>query len=344
MDDKNALDNELDTAFEDDIDNDVIDIKDNDTNVDENETISNEETTLESLMQEVQAKTEKKDNKIDTNINNIKQNAEQSNNKQPRNNNSKDLTDANGNIIAKAGAERRFYEENVRLKKEKEDFTNRVLPTIRKNYEDMRTKAIAYETAFKALKADDLTPEEINSGIELIRNWKKSPEDTMKFLLTQAKSYGINLDNTTSGVDMAAISQMFDQKLQPFIQERENAIREQEIKNKSRMIYDNFMRSFPDAKIHNKELAILARKYPERSLDALYYQLKNHYLEHGYDFNTPLAEIINKTNTKPNNSVAFSNIQTNQTINAQNIKQPIASVNRSYEDIIKETMKTFKRK
>lgn len=342
----NVLDKSLDSAFEEEELDNTIDINDKEIdNSNETDTTSENEETLETLMQEFQSKTEKKDNKTNNNINNSEQITEQQSNKSKGNNNSKDLIDANGNVIAKAGAERRFYEENIRLKKEKEHFNTRVLPTIKQNYEAMRTKIASYEEAFKAMRADDLDASEISTGIALIRNWKKSPEETIKYLLTQAKSYGINIDNVTnSGVDMAAINQMLDEKLQPFVQERENAYREQQIKQQSRQIYNNFMYKFPDAAKHKKEIAYIMNKNPNMSLDAIYYQLKNHYLENGYDFNVPLEEIINKNNQKTNNVKNFNSPNTNQTINTQQIKTNIASINKSYEDIIKESMKNYKRK
>lgn len=338
----NTLDEGLDKAF--DTDENVIDISESDgiDNDVETETNNSEkEETLEGLMQEFQGKTTKESNKSDNTVNNTKQTTEQSTNKSKGNNNSKDLVDKDGNIIAKAGAERRFYEENLRLKRERDNFNTNTLPIIKKNYESMRIKVASYENAMKAMKADDLSPDDVSMGIELIRSWKKSPEETMKFLLTQAKSYGINIQSDNSATDMAAISQMLDQKLQPFIQERENIIRNQQISQRSKQIYNDFVNRYPDAKIHAKELAYLYRKNPNMGLDGVYYQLKNHYLENGYNFNTPLAEIINK---KPNNTVPFNSPNVNQTVNAQKIKQPIASVNKSYDDIIKETMLNFKRK
>lgn len=342
IDENNVLDEGLDKAF--DTDDNIIDISDTGENINETETETNaseQEETLEGLMQEFQSKTTKENNKSNNTVDNSKQITEQSTNKSRGNNNSKDLVDKDGNIIAKAGAERRFYEENLRLKRERDHFNTNTLPIIKKNYESMRIRVASYENAMKAMKADDLTPEDVSMGIDLIRSWKKSPEETMKFLLTQAKSYGINIKDDNSATDMAAISQMLDQKLQPFIQERENIIRNQQISQRSKQIYDDFINRYPDAKIHAKELAYLYRKNPNMNLDGVYYQLKNHYLENGYDFNTPLEEIINK---KPNNTVPFSSPNVNQTINAQKIKQPIASVNKSYDDIIKETMLNFKRK
>ena len=345
MDNENILEDGLNKAFESDNIDETIDITDDSGDVNETLSESDEkEETLEDLMQEVQGKTKKNDDKIDNSVNSIKQNAEQSTNKSKGNNNSKDLLDKDGNIIAKAGAERRFYEENVKLKKERDHFNTNVLPVLKQNYNNMQIKLSSYEQAFAAMKADDLTPEDVSIGIDLIRSWKKSPEETMKFLLTQAKSYGINVTDNNTGVDMAAINQKKKKKLQPFIQEREELQKSKEIVNRSRQIYNEFMYKFPDAKNHTKEIAFLYRKNPEMTLNEIYYQLKNHYLENGYDFNVPLEEIINKQTTKPNNSVPFGSPNVNQTTNAQKIRQPIASVNKSYDDIIRETMNNMKRK
>ena len=111
----------------------------------------------------------------------------------------------------------------------------------------MLAKVQAYDETFKALRADDLTPDDIQTGLELVRQWKKSPADTMKFLLTQAKSYGINVDGVNSGVDAAAINQMLDQKLQPFLQEREQREQERQIQVKAKRTYDDFMSKLKDS-------------------------------------------------------------------------------------------------
>lgn len=340
MDTFNDIDAELDAAFGiDDTNDDVNDVEsDNDEEI--SKTIEGQET-LEDLMQSNETKKSKEDNSFDKTSNTTKPN-EQSANKSKRINNSQDLVDANGNIIAKAGAERRFYEENARLKQQKADFDNRILPQIKQNYNAMMAKVTAYEETYKAMQASDMTPEDVNLGIELVRQWRKSPEETLKFLLTQAKSYGINIEGHASAIDAAAISQMMDQKLQPFVQEREEAIRQQEVLANARKIHTEFYQRYPDAKIHNKELAFLYKKNPNASLDAVYWQLRNHYAENGYDFNTPLAEIVNKSQ-KVDNKSRFNTVNVNQNVKTETIKTPIASINKSFDQIIKETLKDHKK-
>ena len=337
LDTMDSIDTELDNIMNG-VDEDFEDL---DTDNEKIEEGSEKIDTLENIMQDVQGTSKQKSDTTDQEINNVEQTKKQST-KQRGNNNSQDLVDADGNIIAKAGAERRFYEENVKLKRDKEIFNTKVLPTLKENYNNMLAKVQAYDETFKALRADDLTPDDIQTGLELVRQWKKSPADTMKFLLTQAKSYGINIDGVNSGVDAAAINQMLDQKLQPFIQEREQREQERQIQVKAKRTYDDFMSKYPDAINHTDELAYLYKRNPNMSLDAIYYQLRNHYAENGYDFNTPLAEILNSRKQKPNRA-SFNSTNVNQNLNAATIQPSIASVNKSYDAIIKEVMRNNKK-
>ena len=334
----NDIDNELDNIMNS-VDEDV------DENAGENNETSEESTqendTLEDIMQEVQDTSKQKSDTTDKNINTDEQIKKQPN-KQRGNNNSQDLVDENGNVIAKAGAERRFYEENVKLKRDKEIFNTKVLPTLKENYNNMLAKVQAYDETFKALRADDLTTDDIQTGLELVRQWKKSPADTLKFLLTQAKSYGINVEGINNGVDTAAINQMLDQKLQPFMQEREQKAQERLIQQKAKKTYDDFMTKYPDAINHTDELAFLYKRNPNMSLDAIYYQLRNHYAENGYDFNTPLAEILNNRKQKPNKT-SFNSVNINQDLNGTKIQPSIASINKSYDAIIKEVLRNNKK-
>ena len=292
--------------------------------------------TLEDLIKDEEGQQKEKIDKNSEDVTNIKQNTEQ---KPKGNNNSKDLLDKNGNVIAKAGAERRFYEENIRLKRDRDNFNQNILPRIKQEYDAMANRINAYNETFKSMQIGDLSTEDINLGLELIRQWKKSPKDTINFLLTQAKSYGINIDEDGKS-DMAAINQMLDQKLQPFIQEREKQQRYYENQQKAENIYNNFIAKYPDASIHTDELAYMFKVDPSQSLDSLYYQLKNYYLKNGYDFNTPLAEIKKQKQQQRN---TFNGINVNQNIKTANIQTPIAKANDSFDNIIRSAMKSVKK-
>jgi hypothetical protein len=310
----------------------------------QNEDIFDEETneneeTLEDLMQDIGEKGEQTSESVDKTINNSQQTEEQRTNKSKGVNNSQDLVDADGNIIAKAGAERRFYEENQKLKREKEHFNSTVMPQIKKEYDTMVAKINSYNEVFKSMQVGDLSTDDLQLGMELIRQWKKSPEETINFLLTQAKSYGINIDGSGKS-DMAAINQMLDQKLQPFLQERELRDRQIQARQNAENIYNEFMSKYPDAKNHVDEIAFLYKKNPNQSLDAIYYQLQNYYLRNNYDFNTPLSEIQKQKAQQKN---TFNSMNINQNQKTTTIQAPIARANASFDSIIRDAMKSVKK-
>lgn len=334
------FDQNLDNSLED-LDNDDVELdlsEDNSDEIDE-EKLQREPENLDNLMQQLQQEESDNNNTNNKQVNNDEQTIKQQQIKSKKNNNPQDLLDENGNVIAKAGAERRFYEENVRLKRERELFNTQVMPKLKSNYDAMVAKVTAYDNAIKSMNSGDLTPQDIQTGLDLIRQWKKSPQDTLKFLLTQAKSYGMNIDGI-GGVDASAINQMLDEKLKPFIQEREANIRRQQIEQQSVNEYNNFIQRYPDAVNHTDELAYLLRKNPNMSLDAVYYMLRNHYSSKGYDFNTPLAEILQKS---VNNKVNMTMPHTNPGNNVEKVTQTVAPINKSYDTIIKEVLKNAKK-
>lgn len=332
------FDQHLDNALSDD-DDFSLDLSDDEESYDDEETTATEPENLDAIMQQVQDGETKETDTTDKTINNSEQITKQQPTKPKRNNNSQDLVDANGNIIAKAGAERRFYEENVKLKRDRDIFNTQVMPKLRQNYDAMVARVKAYDDAMKSMQSGDLTPQDVQTGMDLIRQWKKSPQDTLKFLLTQAKSYGINIDGV-GGVDASAINQMLDEKLKPFMQEREANIRRQQIEQQSINQYNEFIQKYPDAANHTEELAYLLRKNPNMSLDAVYYMLRNHYSTKGYDFNTPLAEILQKG---VNNKVNMNVPNVNPGNHVEKITQTVAPINKSYDNIIKEVLRNAKK-
>lgn len=258
---------------------------------------------------------------------------------QQPNSRSQDIVDANGNIIARGGAERRFYEENQRMKQEMANFNNNVLPQIQQQYHAMETELSQYKGVVEGLKAQDLSPQDIQSGLDFVRNWKQDPTNVVKFLLTTLQASGINVD--IEGLQLssqtAAIKQMIDDKFAPFIQEREEAQRimqeEAEVEND----YNNFISQYPDSIVHDKALAFMIRKDPSLTPEVAYLRLKNYYLRNNLDFTKSLEEISLQNKQQPNTGMPQTprisdNIATNKR------HQRIANVHTSINDIIKGAM------
>lgn len=321
-------------------------------NVAETEQINNEETQpvqqpeqnseeqeqdVEEDMQNVintkqkETKTQPKSAKVDNTQQQIQQN---------QHTQGQDLVDADGKVIAKAGAERRFYEEAQRLRRNQQHFTQNVLPQIKEQYSAMEQELNAYKNVVDGFKASDLSPQDIQSGFDFVRQWKKNPVDVVKFLLTNLQSNGINVDieGMQPSINAESIKQMLDAKLAPFIQEREARVQAQEQEQEVAQEYDNFIQKYPDSVVHDKTLAFMIRQDPSLTPELAYYKLKNFYLQKGLDFKVPLEVLAQQ---KPNEQVQQGlpkapNISENV---VKTTRQPhVAGVDEGFKNIIREAM------
>ena len=294
-----------------------------------------EEQTDEDLQNLFKAR-RKSDNEQDKSVNKVdgtQQKQQQSGSR------GQDLVDANGNVIAKAGAERRFYEENQRMKQEMAKFNNEVLPQIRQQYQEMQNELTQYKGVMEGLQAKDLSPQDIQSGLDFVRNWKQDPKGVVKFLLTslQASGIDIDIDGMQTSVQAAAIKQMIDEKFAPFIKEREEAERIAAEEAEVEKNYNNFVAKYPDSVVHDKTLAFMIRKDPSLTPEVAYLRLKNYYLRNNLDFTKSLEELSRVRTTQPNvglpqNPIISDNVAT------RTRQQRVANVGTSMNDIIKGAM------
>jgi len=244
-----------------------------------------------------------------------------------------DLVDREGNVIARGGKERRFYETAQKERQRADTLTNEI--------NTLRTKVEAFEGSANLHNQYSLSPEELTTGAQLISAFKDNPVDTIKYLLTEAQSAGHNIEGVGQGTDVAALSRMLDDKLSPLTTERQQTLEHQQRQEQATQVYDQFMSSYPDSAVHQDTLAQLLERDTTLSPEAAYFKLKSFYLEKGLDWNTPLdvheqniqAQVQTKENTQsslPSGSTPADNV----TDAAQ-----IASVDTDMEDIIKDSMR-----
>jgi hypothetical protein len=91
-----------------------------------------------------------------------------------------DLVDANGNLIAAGGKERRFYETAQREKHRADQAASKITQLV--GQLKAITDAGTVGTQF------GLTPEEVTTGAQLIAQYKKNPVETIQYMLTQAQA------------------------------------------------------------------------------------------------------------------------------------------------------------
>jgi len=242
-----------------------------------------------------------------------------------------DLVDSTGAVIAKGGAERRFYETAQREKKRADDAT--------RQFEALSHQLEGFKQASAISTQLGLSPEEAIAGSRIIAAYKEDPVKTIEYLLTQAKAAGHNVE-TLGGqsVDMAAIKRLIETQLAPLAEDRQKRQAAEQAEAGAQQKYDEFVAKYPDAVIHGDSIARLIERDPSLSPDAAYWRLKAIYAENGLDFSKPLSQIETEqgATSKPQSSLPSGRPRSGAV--AQGMDE-LASVDTPYEDIIRQGMK-----
>tara|TARA_Y100000385_G_scaffold290490_1_gene363829 strand:+ start:792 stop:1754 length:963 start_codon:yes stop_codon:yes gene_type:complete len=253
---------------------------------------------------------------------------------QQKANGPQDLVDANGNLIATGGKERRFY-ETAQREKQRADQYSKEIGTLKSQLE-------AINNAGTVGTQYNLTPEEVTTGAQIVSAWKDNPVETLQYMLTQAQSEGYNVDTIVNGgADMGAMKQMLDNALSPIISDRNKEIETREATEKATEIYNNFSNAHPDAAVHENSLSRLLQEDSSLSVEAAYLKLQNYYLQRGLDWTKSLEQLQSEQDTKTNSEAntqpqppeGGSVPQTYVTDTAQ-----VADVRTSTDDIIRQAM------
>ena len=188
-----------------------------------------------------------------------------------------DLVDANGNVVAAGGKERRFY-ETAQREKQRADSANGELETLRAQMEAV-TNAGTVGTQY------GLSPEEVTTGAQLIAAYKNDPiEAIQQYMLTQAQAAGHNIDAIGGGsLDMQAVKQMLDNALAPIVGDRQKEVETQEAYDRAENIYNEFNSKYPDSAVHEDSLSQLLAQDPSLSVEAAYYKLQSYYASRGLE-------------------------------------------------------------
>lgn len=247
--------------------------------------------------------------------------------------NTGDLFDDKGNIIARAGAERRIYEQAV-AKAKKYDTE---VPTLQEKLKALEMAANYREFGLDAASA-------VNA-MKLFAAYTQDPAKTIKWLLTQAQAKGINIDlgQGAGGLSPEAVKGMIDEATKPIRETADREKQEQEQKAAAQKEYNDFVERFPDAVTQEGALAVLLQRNPSLSLDGAYYQLKLAFKERGLDWNKPLGEQVKNLQPKNGKDRSKPMLSGRMATGADELDdaddQKLASADASYDDIIRNELK-----
>jgi len=198
--------------------------------------------------------------------------------------NPEDLVDPRtGQIIARGGQERRYYEGWQTATRE--------VSRMKQQLDTANTRIAQMERDAGLIKQYGLSSEENVMAQAMMAAWKKDRAKTIEYLLTEARALGdnINIGGQNAGaLDMQAIARMIDERLKPFSSDREAAAQANADRVAAEREYDGFMAAHPDAQLHADLLAQMLERDQGLTLETAYWMLKSRALERGLDWTQPL--------------------------------------------------------
>jgi hypothetical protein len=247
------------------------------------------------------------------------------------------LVNARGEVVAKGGMERRFYDKAVK--------SDRDAKTAQQQVTTLQGQLDALQGMGNLSTQYGITPEEVSTGAQLMKAFSDNPVDTVKYLLTQAQSMGHNVDGIGGSTDMSAIKQMMSEMMAPITNEHQQRAEDAQIETESKEIYDDFMTQFPDAEVHQDSLAQLIQNDHSLSPVAAYYKLQAFYGQKGLDWTKPLDVLKDEMANRPAvnqvpNVPSQGTVPSGGNVPQQNVidTADIADVGTSSDDIIRQSM------
>jgi len=196
----------------------------------------------------------------------------------------KDLKLQDGTVI-KGGAERRFYEQREVARAQLQT-RERELETTRNQLATVQSQLEAVHASVQALHG--IEPSQLALGARIIVDLQRDPQGTLKKLLAEAAAQGYSIADIGSGVDMAAIQRMIDERLPQ--QDNEEYQSEEEILQEATDEANAFYGRHPDARPHDQLLASVLRDHPGLGLEDAYFQVRDAFSEKGYDWSLSLEQ------------------------------------------------------
>lgn len=201
------------------------------------------------------------------------------------------LVDASGNLVAKAGAERRWYDQVQNLSKAHQHASAHI-KTLENELAQLRGEQASTNYLNGVPQQLGLNQQETAMGLNLVNSWKQNPAEVVKYILTEYAALGHNvnelLGKDANGINMQAIQHMIRNAVGPVQQNHADAQRRDQVNAQAEREYNAFIARYPEAKMHENDIAALMQRDQSLSAEAALYRLKSWAIENALDFNQPL--------------------------------------------------------
>lgn len=200
------------------------------------------------------------------------------------------LVDAKGNIVAKAGAERRTYERTQRQ--------DNYIRTLENDLAAARQSEVQAKALNGIPTALGLNMNEAEMGLQAIASFKKDPVATARWMLQETMKMGYNLQQIVGAdaqgqvsggtLDLQAVKGMIGEALRPLLSDREAVQQATEAEQAATREYEAFLAKHDGAELHQDVIANLMAQDRTLTAEVAYWQLREYCAKHGYDFKQPL--------------------------------------------------------
>lgn len=191
----------------------------------------------------------------------------------------------NGQVVAKAGAERRHYEAAQRATRE--------VQTARSELQRVQTELNAFREAASMPRELGLSPDESTVGLQLAASWKANPVGVIQYLVEQAKAQGHNLEGIGGITDVGAIKRMLEAELAPFRQQAQSVQQSTEAQTAAKAQLDDFVSAYGQEALTNSEalsklIDAAANSGQHFNLEQAYSRFAHWCQQNGYDPHQPI--------------------------------------------------------
>lgn len=264
-----------------------------------------------------------------------------------QNPNTRDLVDpVSGKVVATGGIERRIFEDSQRTMRENNQLKQHVTGlqnALRQSNE------VIQEAARLGVQ-----PQDQMIAVRVMADFMRDPVRTLQSLVEEVKAKGYPIpfleQGVTQGMDMAAMSRMIDGKLQPIMNERQQAQQMQMARAQASRDLDNFIGDNPEAQSNLDVLAEMLQAQPGLPLQQAWTKMIRWSHENGLDWTQPLkqqiAAIQQQSQQQPAPQQQFDNrpLPGRRSVNAQQVQRvngggQTHSENASWSDIIRDAMR-----
>lgn len=212
-----------------------------------------------------------------------------------------------GQVIARAGAERRMFEKARKMEGELGNARTTIqraaqeVNTLRSQVQQLQAQAQqpqAEHAYVSQAKQKNLSDREVQVAFDIVAQLRDNPVAGVQWVLQSAMAQGYNMEQllgtTQDGapnpaLNMGAVRQMIDSAVKPLTEQQQREADARQQQQDAQTQYNNFVQTHQHADVHMEAIAQLCQRNSNLSPERAYFEIKSYAMQHQLDFSKPLG-------------------------------------------------------